>query len=430
MNRTCAIYDNNENYARRLMHAMSMKANQQFNIELFTQKDAFEKYLRDGSPTVAMVSESGFYDGISDLYDGSLVVLTEEPENETDAKRFGSNATAVYRYQPMDRIYRELMEHSDLQPKKRLDTFDVIGIYSPVNVMPKTEFALNIAKVLSEKYKVLYINFEEFSGLDEILVSTDDITLSDALYYYRQQRDNAAEKIMGTIRSVDGIDYIAPVMCAEDISYVESEQLVSFVECVGKNKGYEVIILDLSSAVKQPWRLMECCSTIYMPVRNDYLSERKILEFETYFYGIGMSKMLDRIEKVRLPECESGVDRDQYRPFQCVVACHAPDERCDEHPECGVHRYASVWAESGHAYFCDIVCIPDQFDAGAGLSCGTADVSSAFNSYYYQCRAALRAHAECDRSGEPVYSGKSYSNPCCEILCQRRLRSGKVRCRQ
>ena len=199
------------------MHAMSMKANQQFNIELFTQKDAFEKYLRDGSPTVAMVSESGFYDGISDLYDGSLVVLTEEPENETDAKRFGSNATAVYRYQPMDRIYRELMVHSDLQPKKRLDTFDVIGIYSPINVMPKTEFALNIAKVLSEKYKVLYINFEEFSGLDEILVSTDDITLSDALYYYRQQRDNAAEKIMGTIRSVDGIDYIAPVMCAEDI---------------------------------------------------------------------------------------------------------------------------------------------------------------------------------------------------------------------
>ena len=64
------------------------------------------------------------------------------------------------------------------------------------------------------------------------------------------------------------------------------------------------------------------------------------------------------------------------------------------------------------------------------VSCGTADVSSAFNSYYYQCRAALRAHAECDRSGEPVYSGKSYSNPCCEILCQRRLRSGKVRCRQ
>lgn len=95
MNRTCAIYDNNENYARRLMHAMSMKANQQFNIELFTQKDAFEKYLRDGSPTVAMVSESGFYDGISDLYDGSLVVLTEEPENETDANGTSVNGRRI-----------------------------------------------------------------------------------------------------------------------------------------------------------------------------------------------------------------------------------------------------------------------------------------------------------------------------------------------
>ncbi len=61
---------------------------------------------------------------------------------------------------------------------------------------------------------------------------------------------------------------------------------------------------------------MECCSTIYMPVRNDYLSERKILEFETYFYGIGMSKMLDRIEKVRLPECESGVDREFWEKIK------------------------------------------------------------------------------------------------------------------
>ena len=64
------------------------------------------------------------------------------------------------------------------------------------------------------------------------------------------------------------------------------------------------------------------------------------------------------------------------------------------------------------------------------ISCGTADVISDFNSYHYQCLAALRAHAECNRPGKPVHSGKSYGDPCCEILCQRRLRSGKIRCRQ
>ena len=314
MNRTCAIYDSNENYARRLMHAMSLKANQQFNIELFTQRESFERYLSENEPTVAMVSEEGYFDELRDAYSGNLVVLTEEQEQSSG--RFGENAVEVYRYQPMDVIYREVLDHSELRPRGKLDIVDIIGVYSPVNAVPKTSFSLNMAKVLSERYKALYINFEEFSGLDEILRAVNDVTLSDALYYFRQGRQSAQEKILEIVQTVDGIDYFPPVMCAEDISYVEPEQMAEFVECVGKGGHYETVVLDLSSALKQPWRLMECCSTIYMPVKNDYLSERKIFEFETYFCSVGLAKTLGLIEKVRLPEGESGIDADFWKKIK------------------------------------------------------------------------------------------------------------------
>ena len=314
LNRTCAIYDNNQNYARRLMNAMSRKANQQFNIELFTQRDAFERYLSEDEPAVAMVSEAGYFDELRDVYSGNLIVLTEEQQQ--DNLQFGDNAVAVYRYQPMDIIYREVLEHSDLRPKGRLDTIDIIGVYSPVNVLPKTAFSLNVAKVLSERYKVLYINFEEFSGLDEILCARDDVTLSDALYYFRQGKQAAKDKILKTIQTVEGVDYIPPVMCAEDISYIESEEMAAFVECAGKGGHYETVVLDLSSALRQPWRVMVCCTSIFMPIKNDYLWERKIFEFETYFCSIGLAKVLGLIEKVRLPEGESGIDTDFWNKIK------------------------------------------------------------------------------------------------------------------
>lgn len=83
------------------------------------------------------------------------------------------------------------------------------------------------------------MNLEEFSGLDEILISDNGTTLSDAFYYYRQGKQQSYEKISSTIHCCEGIDYISPVICAEDISFMEIEDIVGFIECVGKGGGYE-----------------------------------------------------------------------------------------------------------------------------------------------------------------------------------------------
>ena len=90
----------------------------------------------------------------------------------------------------------------------------------------------------------------------------------------------------------------------------EIEDIVGFIECVGKGGGYEIIVLDISTAIRQSWRLMECCNVVYMPIKNDYLSCRKISTLESYYYSMGVDSMIKVIEKVRLPEGENAVDKD------------------------------------------------------------------------------------------------------------------------
>ena len=183
-------------------------------------------------------------------------------------------------------------------------------MYSPVYVEGKQSFVLNLAKIMSEKYKTLYINLEEFSGLGELLPAENQYTLSDALYFYRQNGKMVADKIGQTINSVSGVDYIPPVMCAEDLSYVDSKELITFFEQLGNMFGYEMIVVDISTAVRQPWDMLDMCSTVYIPEKSDYISKEKLKCFETYYSSIGREYSFDRFELIRLPEGENDMKPD------------------------------------------------------------------------------------------------------------------------
>jgi len=310
VNNTCVIYDNNEVYARKLLSGFSVRAESKFGVLLFTDKEELKKYLLDNSPAVMLISENGYFEELKKIFKGQLCILSENSYINEDSCIYGEDTIEIYRYQSIDKIFKKVMENSKLQARGNVEFREIIGIYSPVYVEQRTAFAINVAKAMADKYKVLYINFEEFSGLDEIFFSENGLTLSDAFYYYRQSGQQSYEKISNTINNCEGIDYIAPVVCAEDISFMDIEDVVGFIDYVGNGGGYEIIVLDISTAIRQSWRLMECCNIVYMPIKNDYLSNRKIIALESYYYSLGVDSIIKIIEKIRLPEGENAVDKD------------------------------------------------------------------------------------------------------------------------
>ena len=71
---------------------------------------------------------------------------------------------------------------------------------------------------------------------------------------------------------------------------------------IAKECGYQKVVLEISSAVASQWKMIFACSRVYMPVRQDYISVRKVQAFEKYLLMAGMEHLWNRIEKVELPQ--------------------------------------------------------------------------------------------------------------------------------
>lgn len=309
MNRECVIYEKNRTYGNRLMSAMSKRAAMRFKVQMFTDREQFENYIKNNEPDVLLTGEESYYGEIKRLYSGRIIVLMDEHADCGSIKDiYGQDVVGVYRYQSGDLLYKEVIKEGKLVRKKEQSSVNTIAVYSPVYAEPKSAFVLNLGKVLGEKYKVLYLNLEEFSGLDEVLPDMEKGTLSDAIYYYRQGKSAAIEKIKEIISTEAGFDYIAPVKCAEDISQIESEEMLDFIDCIGKELAYDIIILDISEAVRDKWKILESVSRFYMPIKDDYMSSRKIAQFETYYGCTGKEEILDNTVKIRLPEGEENIN--------------------------------------------------------------------------------------------------------------------------
>jgi cellulose biosynthesis protein BcsQ len=216
----------------------------------------------------------------------------EERDNSQDS---------IYKYQSVECIIREIISfggNSDCGTKE----LEVIGVYSPAGVRFKTQFALNLSGVLAQQGKTLYINLEEYSGLDEMLAPQNGYNLSDVLYYYRQSKGKVTQQMKEAVCSRAGLDYLAPSVCPEDITYVGEEQIADMAKDLGKECGYRTVVLDISSFVKEQWRIIYYCDCIYMPVEENYLMHRKQVNFDTYILNSRAEEIADRIKKINLPE--------------------------------------------------------------------------------------------------------------------------------
>lgn len=305
--KTCVIYDADEGFGKRLFGGLLRKAQSQFNVLLFTGAEELKRYLADAAPEVLLVSEECMDEWIGHVYHGRVILLTEEAWINEPCEFKGYRCCSIYRYQSLDRLFNEIVIKGELRRSSVLKTKRIIGLYSPVYVEERQSFGLCMAKLMSDKFKTLYLNLEEFSGLVEILPSDNMNTLSDTVYYYQQPSGAKEDRIASTIKHVVGIDYIPPVTCSDDISEMETSIFAGMVEQLGSMFGYEVIVVDVSGAFKQPWRLLDICQTVYMPVKDDYISSNRVASFEKYCIDTGMGYVMDKIEKIRLPKEREGI---------------------------------------------------------------------------------------------------------------------------
>lgn len=303
-----AVCDTEIEYAYHFMEYLMKKKNIPFEIQAFTSPEVLADFARSHPVEILLISDKAITEEIRQLPIRQIILLSEGV-HDPSLDQF----PAVYKYQSSDNVIREVMacygvENEVIVGQNQVTKKEmrIIGVYSPVGRTQKTSFALALGQILGRDRAVLYLNLESYSGFEQILETHFDRGLSDILYYARQQNSGIVYKIAGMVQTIQNLDFLPPALFPMDIQTTKYEEWLWLFRQLEQNSSYEVLILDLGDAVCDLYQLLDYCTEIYVPIRQDVISMAKIAQFEQTLQLWDSASVMEKIRKIRIPFCAAG----------------------------------------------------------------------------------------------------------------------------
>ena len=246
-------------------------------------------------------------------------VLKLKPERLiylTDVKGYPviDGVRTVFKYQAVSGIETELLEgiRNEWAADSGTGLFRAkyIGVASPVGRSRKTSFCLTLGQLLSQKERVLYMNLEPCPGFTALFEKTFPKDLSDLFYAY--ESGNTKVDASEYMEQFHGLDLVPPVCSPEDIYRTDPMLIKRVVTDLQKSGSYDTVILDLSADYRAAEALIPICRKLYLPTREDVISEAKVREYREWISRISDNADIRRVEEVRLPDEQSFASGKQY----------------------------------------------------------------------------------------------------------------------
>lgn len=309
MKRTLAICDTEEEYVRKLMRYLNECGQIPFDVQAYTSPEPFLEVARENPPSMLLISIElmGLVEPVVRELGIEKIVLLSQGE---PIGIFGEYPS-IAKYQSASGIVREVMQYymGSMQAVAAIvgvKKCRIRGIYSPIRGCGKTSLALALSSLYGNRQRVLYLNLEGQSGFSRLFQKEGMADITDAVYYFRQQRENVWERILGMIRQMDSFFYIPPALYEEDIKSVEGQEWEAFLKLMAEKSEYEGIILDVGDAVRGIGRILNLCDEILMPVKSDILSQAKLSEGMEALTASGFGMLKERIVQVMPERCFKG----------------------------------------------------------------------------------------------------------------------------
>lgn len=207
----------------------------------------------------------------------------------------GEEEWAIGKYQCADEIIRQVFEFyvdrtkenvMRCMNKKRARLF---AVYSPIHRIGKTSFAMALGRAGAKSKKVLYLNLEEYAGMD--IAQNADLNLGDLLYYLRQGNGNLGIRLQSAVKENEGLDMVTPIPIVLDLKEVTWEEWEALITELVENSLYEMVVLDVGESVQGLFPLLEMCDRVYMPVLEDEISRRKLKQYQDNVEQLKLEKL-------------------------------------------------------------------------------------------------------------------------------------------
>lgn len=297
-----ALCDKEDSYLRHMADYLEKRSVQPFTIRAFTDADQFKKFAEKNETELLLIAENAYKDEIVHLPVKHILILNES------GNQIGENIENIDKYQSSENVFRAVMnsymEEEGGIPQRMAtgNRMKIIGNYSPVGRCMQTTFALSMGQILAKSHKTLYLNFESYSGLGYLLNREFSTDITDVLYYFNCEREKLAYRLEGMTQTLNGLDYIPPVLSYRDLSEIDGKDWLELFREIEKTSEYEYLILDLSDQMRGLFDVLRECFRVFTIVKEDGFAEAKLRQYETVIHTMNYEDIAVKTKKWALPE--------------------------------------------------------------------------------------------------------------------------------
>lgn len=294
------LCDPEEEYARHMSAFLRKEKELPWQVVVYTEVDELIRFGKGHPVQLLLIAESAFREDIRGFPTELLVIL-----NESGLLRH-ADLKNIDKYQPAENVLKELLAYYADQESVFLPRLQqagqtrLIGMYSPVRRCLQTTFALVYARLLAEEQHVLYLNFEHYTGVEE-LMPRQDRDLCALLYYLQTNRANFLLRMRTFLRRDGNLDYMAPVFSGQNLLYVTVQEWKQLLNWILDSGNYDYVVMDLSDNMQGLYEILRLCSRVYTIVKEDAVARRKISQYEQLLALYEYGDVLEKTKRCELP---------------------------------------------------------------------------------------------------------------------------------
>lgn len=295
-----ALCDSETEYTSNMQEFLCTREELPFEVHSFTDVKKLETSSKKEEIEILLIAESDYYEELKELPIENIFLLNESGHIEYE------NIEQINKYQTSEKVLGQVLEfyskRKDLPRKIKRNTFvNIIGVYSPVGRCLQTSFSLAMGQILAKKHKVLYLNFESFSGLGQMLQRNMETDITDLLYYYKNTRERFRYRLESSLQMINGLYFVPPAVSFLDLQTITADTWLELLMAIEEEGMFEYILLDLSDCIQGLLELLRRCKTVYTILKEDTIAAAKMQQYEELLTDMEYEDVLDKTKKQKMP---------------------------------------------------------------------------------------------------------------------------------
>ncbi len=298
--RIMVLCDTEEEYAQLFTEFLKKHKDLPWKVHTYTAVEDLVKTEKSAFDML-VVSESAYCEELLSLQPLRFVVL-----NESGLMRW-ENIFYVDKYQRAEeilkvllQIYVEIADTSLPRLNKSYNT-TFIGSYTPVHRSMQTSMALAMSQMLAKEHPTLYLNFEHFAGIAEIVPDMQTMDMADLLYFMNAEKEKFRLRMQTMLKRVGNLDYIPPMKSGQNLLTVTAEEWIGLFRKIEELGEYEYVILDLTESMQGLFDILRMCKRVFTMTREDRIAKSKLLQYEQLLSLYEYEDVLQKTERVTPP---------------------------------------------------------------------------------------------------------------------------------